>query len=79
MGAGRAVRTTNETAVDRPSVQVLAPENAGEVVDLAERSDVRVLESLNPQAEGAAYLPLIGCPAPPPPAGEEDGEGPDLD
>ncbi len=73
------VRAANEAEIDRPSVQVLAPENAGEVVDLAERTDVRILESLNPQAEGGRYLPLIGLPVPPPPGDEEDGEGPDLD
>ncbi len=73
------VRAANEAEIDRPSVQVLAPENTGEVVDLAERTDVRILESLNPQAEGGRYLPLIGLPVPPPPGDEEDGEGPDLD
>ena len=73
------VRAANEAAIDRPSVQVLDPENTGEVVDLAERTDVRILESLNPQAEGGRYLPLIGCPAPPPPGDDEEGEGPDLD
>jgi hypothetical protein len=68
------VRAVHESEIDRPSVQVLAPENAGEVVDLAERADVRILESLNPQGEGARYLPLIGCPAPPPPADEAEEE-----
>ena len=81
MSDGRVgvVRATNEQDIDRPSVQVLAPENAGEVVDLALRPDVRILESLNPQGEGAKYLPLIGCPEPPPDVGDEEAEEPDLD
>jgi hypothetical protein len=68
------VRAVHESEIDRPSVQVVAPEHAGEVVDLAGRTDVRILESLNPQGEGARYLPLIGCPAPPPMADEDEGE-----
>jgi len=67
------VRATNETEIDRPSIQILAPENAGETVDLALRPDLRVVASLNPQAEGGKYLPLIGQPAPPP-GGIDDGE-----
>jgi len=80
MSDGRVgvVRSVNEADPDRPSVQVLAPENAGEVVDLALRPDVRVTASLNPQGEGAKYLPLIGCPEPPAAAGDEAGE-PDAD
>ncbi len=66
------VRAVNEQDIFRPSVQVLAPENTGEVVDLANLGDVRILESLNPQAEGSQYLPLIGCP--PPVASDEDDE-----
>jgi hypothetical protein len=73
MNDGRVgvVRATNEQDIDRPSVQILAPENSGEIVDLAMRPDVRILASLNPEAEGAAYLPLVGYP---PPAGPGDGE-----
>jgi len=73
------VRATNEAAIDRPSVQVLAPENAGEVVDLAQKTGVRIVESLNPHAEGGRYLPLIGCPAPLSDGDEADGEGPEID
>jgi hypothetical protein len=73
------VRAVNEVDIDRPSVQVLAPENAGEIVDLALQPDLRILSSLNPQGEGAPYLPLLGMPQPPAPAeGEEEG-GPDLE
>jgi HD-GYP domain-containing protein (c-di-GMP phosphodiesterase class II) len=73
MSDGRVgvVRAVNEQDIFRPSVQVLAPENAGEVVDLANQGDVRILGSLNPQGEGAKYLPLIGCP-PPLPSDEDD-------
>jgi hypothetical protein len=67
------VRAANDQQIDRPSVQVLAPENAGEVVDLANQGDVRILGSLNPHAEGGKYLPLIGCP--PPQLLDEDDEG----
>ena len=73
------VRATNEIDIDRPSVQVLAPENAGEVVDLALRPDLRVVESLNPQGEGAAFLPLIGLPAPAPPDPAAEDDEPDLE
>jgi hypothetical protein len=81
MSDGRVgvVRAANELEIERPSVQILAPENAGEVVDLAQRPEIRILESLNPQAEGAPYLPLMGCPAPPELPEGEDEEGPDLD
>jgi hypothetical protein len=41
--------------------------------------DVRILESLNPQGEGAKYLPLIGVPEPVPDTGDEDDEEPDLE
>jgi len=66
MSDGRTgvVRAVNDVDIDRPSVQVLAPENEGEIVDLAMRPDVRIVGSLNPQAEGARYLPLLGLPAP---------------
>lgn len=66
------VRSVNEQDIFRPSVQVIAPENEGEVVDLARSGDVRILRSLNPHAEGAEYLPLIGLPVPPP--GPEPGD-----
>ena len=82
MSDGRVgvVRATNEQDIFRPSVQVLAPENAGEVVDLVNQGDIRILESLNPHAEGGKYLPLIGCPPPPPPgADDEEAEAPDDD
>jgi len=81
MSDGRVgvVRATNELDIDRPSVEVLAPENAGEVVDLALRPDVRIVASLNPQGEGAAYLPLIGVAPPPPDEGGGEDEEPDLE
>jgi hypothetical protein len=74
MSDGRVgiVRAQSEADIDRPSVQVLAPENAGEVVDLARRPEVRVLRTLNPQADGARYLTLLGIPAPA--AGPDDVE-----
>ncbi len=80
MSDGRVgvVRAANETDIDRPSVQILAPENAGQVVDLTQAPEVRILGSLNPQAEGAQYLTLLGCP-PPEPMGAEDEEPPDLE
>ena len=76
MSDGRVgvVKAANELDIDRPSVQVLAPENAGEVVDLALTQDVRILRSLNPQAEGSPYLTLLGVPEPPPDSGGVDDE-----
>jgi HD-GYP domain-containing protein (c-di-GMP phosphodiesterase class II) len=73
------VRAVNECEVDRPSVQILAPENAGETVDLSAFPNLRILRSLNPQGEGAAYLPLIGLPAPLAGPREEVEEAPDPD
>ena len=72
------VRAVSETDIARPSVQILAPENAGETIDLALRPEVRILRSLNPQGEGARYLPLIGLPEPPP-EGDDGGEDPAAD
>ncbi len=54
-----------------PRVQALYE---GEVVDLSKAGDVRIKESLNPQGEGAKYLPLIGCPPPAPVPGAAEGE-----
>jgi hypothetical protein len=71
------VRAVNEQDIIRPSVQIVAPANEGEIVDLAKTGDVRILESLNPQGEGAKYLPLIGCPAPSPAPDDEEAEDPD--
>ena len=53
--------------------------SAGEVVDLAMRPDVRIVTSLNPQGEGAPYLPLIGIAPPPPDEGGDEAEEPDLE
>jgi hypothetical protein len=83
MSDGRVgvVRSQTESDIERPSVQVLAPENAGEVVDLGGRPEVRILRSLNPQAEGARFLPLLGVPEPPRDAGDdtdEAGDEPDI-
>ena len=66
------VQAENEQEIERPSVQVLAPENAGEVVDLSKLEGVRILESLNPQGEGAKYLSLMGFPPPPPPGADDE-------
>jgi hypothetical protein len=80
MSDGRVgvVKAANELDIDRPSVQVLAPENAGEVVDLALTQGVRILRSLNPQAEGSPYLTLLGVPEPPAAAGDVDDEPEDA-
>jgi HD-GYP domain-containing protein (c-di-GMP phosphodiesterase class II) len=66
MSDGRVgvVRSQSESDIERPSVQVLAPESAGEVVALGTQPEVRILRSLNPQAEGARFLPLLGLPEP---------------
>jgi len=69
------VRAVNDLDIDRPAVQILAPENAGETVDLALRPDLCILRSLNPQGDGAAYLPLTGLPEPPRPGGDETPPG----
>lgn len=73
------VRAVNEQDIFRPSVQIIAPENAGEMVDLTQAPDVRIVRSLNPHHEGAEYLPLIGLQAPPPGPELEDEEPADDD
>lgn len=71
------VRAVSEQDIFRPSVQIIAPENAGEVVDLTQAPDVRIVRSLNPHHEGAEYLPLIGLQAlPPDPDPEPEDEEP---
>ena len=79
MSDGRVgvVRSQTESDIERPSVQILAPENAGEVVDLVTRREVRICRSLNPHAEGARFLPLLGVPEPPAGAGDEADEADD--
>jgi HD-GYP domain-containing protein (c-di-GMP phosphodiesterase class II) len=73
------VRAVNEFESGRPAVQILAPENAGETVDLSARPDLSILRSLNPQGDGAAYLPLIGLPAPQRPDADGEDEADDAD
>jgi HD-GYP domain-containing protein (c-di-GMP phosphodiesterase class II) len=73
------VQAVNEQDIERPSVRIIAPANEGEIVDLIKAGDVRILESLNSQNEGAKYLPLIGCPQPPRLAEDEEAEPPDDD
>jgi len=70
------VRAVNEQDTERPSVQILAPANEGEVIDLSKAGEIRILGSLNPQGEGAEYLPLLGCPVPASVPGDEDGNAP---
>ena len=59
------VRAVSELDPDRPTVEILAPGGGRETIDLAQKPDMRILRSLNPQGEGAAYLPLIGLAGPP--------------
>ena len=59
------VRAVSELDPDRPTVEILAPGGGREMIDLAQKPDMRILRSLNPQGEGAAYLPLIGLAGPP--------------
>ena len=54
------VRRVHEQDGSRPMVEVIAPENQGETVDLAAREDLRITGCLNPYGRGAQYLPLIG-------------------
>jgi len=50
-------RSTADIAA--PTVEVIAPENQGEMIDLLKQSGVRIKGSLNPHREGRPYLPLI--------------------
>jgi HD-GYP domain-containing protein (c-di-GMP phosphodiesterase class II) len=73
------VQAVNGQDIERPSVRIIAPANEGEIVDLIKVGDVRILESLNPQNEGAKYLPLIGCPQPPRLADDKEADPPGDD
>ncbi len=54
------VRRVGDKDIFRPTVEVVAPENQGETVDLAARDDLRITGSLNPFGRGKPFLPLIG-------------------
>jgi hypothetical protein len=57
------VRQVHEQAIFSPTVEIIAPDSRGEMVDLVKEKDVRVKASLNPQGEGKPYLPFIASPA----------------
>ena len=73
------VRAVNERDIFRPTVEIIAPTNEGETIDLSSAGGLHILKSLNPHDEGAPYLPLIGLSPPPPGPEPEEEEPPDDD
>jgi HD-GYP domain-containing protein (c-di-GMP phosphodiesterase class II) len=57
------VRQVHEQDIFSPTVEVIAPESRGEMIDLIKEKDVRIKASLNPKGEGKPYLPFITGPA----------------
>jgi HD-GYP domain-containing protein (c-di-GMP phosphodiesterase class II) len=57
------VRQVHEQGIFSPTVEVIAPDNQGEMIDLVKEKDIRIKTSLNPQGEGKPYLRFIAAPA----------------
>ncbi|MEN6312203.1 MAG: HD domain-containing phosphohydrolase, partial [Acidobacteriota bacterium] len=62
-GRTGVVRQVHEQDIFRPAVQIIAPANEGEMIDLLERNDVGIQAALNPHKEGKPFLDLIRAPA----------------
>jgi len=53
------VRKVHEEDLFSPTVEILAPESQGEMLDLHAQKDVRIDEALNPHGRGKKYVALI--------------------
>ncbi len=53
------VRQVSEQEIFRPTVEIVAPQNGGETIDLAKERQVSIVQALNPRGSGEKYLPLI--------------------
>ncbi len=62
-GRTGVVRQVHEQDIFRPAVQIIAPANEGEMIDLLERNDLGIQAALNPHKEGKPFLDLIRAPA----------------
>lgn len=54
------VRQVSEEDIFRPMVEIVAPENHGQLVDLRKEPHLRIEEALNPHGKGNDYLHLVG-------------------
>lgn len=50
----------SEEDIFRPMVEIVAPENHGQLVDLRKEPHLRIEEALNPHGKGNNYLHLVG-------------------
>jgi hypothetical protein len=57
------VRHVHEQDIVSPTVEIIAPENQGQMIDLVKQREVRITGPLNPHREGRPFLPLVGTPA----------------
>ena len=58
------VRQVNEQDIFSPTVEIVAPENGGETIDLARNKNVRIVGALNPLGDGEKFLPSAYHPQP---------------
>jgi len=58
------VREVNEQDIFGPRVEIVDPENSGEMVDLFKTKKTRITAALNPHSRGKKYLGFIGGPSP---------------
>jgi HD-GYP domain-containing protein (c-di-GMP phosphodiesterase class II) len=53
------VREINEEDMFRPKVEVVAPENKKELINLAKLKTIQIIEALNPHGKGQEYVAFI--------------------
>ncbi len=53
------VRRVNEHDIARPVVEIIAPKNEGELIDLSQNGELTIVQALNPQGKGKKYLALV--------------------
>ncbi len=53
------VRRVNENEIARPVVEIIAPQNEGEVIDLSQNGELSIVRALNPRGKGKKYLALL--------------------
>ncbi|MGB9907858.1 MAG: HD-GYP domain-containing protein [Candidatus Saccharicenans sp.] len=58
------VRQVNEQDIARPVVEIIAPENNGEQIDLSQNGGLSIIRALDPRAESKKYLKNLKKAAP---------------
>jgi HD-GYP domain-containing protein (c-di-GMP phosphodiesterase class II) len=56
------VREVHERDAFRPTVEIIAPESQGEMVNLDQQGDLTITQALNPRGAGKKYLSSISSP-----------------